>query len=338
MRTPADLLEARKLVYLDSMAVGRHGVNDFRLLIEAVRRAYLAHARKRTVLPKTEYLRYPERSDYDRIITLLGYLGGEDFDVADIKQICSSPANEGRGYARASGLIVLNDPQTSRPYAILEGSLISAARTAAVSGLALQELSRPQMNRLALIGCGQLGRTHLAMIADCFGTQRFECLLFDTRAAALDTAIEMASALGLHATAAASQEAAIRAADIVMTATTATQSYVLAEWLRPGSLYCAVSLLDATPELFVNARQIVVDDLNQCLHEGRPLHRLLLQNRLPRDRIVEMGALLAKQCTLDAETGLRVFNPMGTIITDLAVAKTIFDHAVSYEDIEVLNV
>jgi 2,3-diaminopropionate biosynthesis protein SbnB len=332
-----EIIGARRLAYIGSQAVARSGIENFGMLIDAVERAYLAHARQQAVLPKSDYLRYPQRSGYDRIITLLGYLG-DDFEVSGVKQICSSTANAERGFPRASGLIVMNDPETNRPFAIVEASLISAARTAAVTGLALRELATPAMKRIALIGCGQLARTHLKTIAGYFGTHRFEFLLFDVKPEAMQSAMDLARSLGLMVDLATSQRAAIEAADITITATTAEKAYVEYGWLKPDGLYCAVSLLDANLDVFTQARHIVVDDLLHCLHEGRPLERLLRQGNLPRERIVEFGNMLNSGERLKDDGGLRVFNPMGTIITDLAVAKTIFEEAMAKNDVVFLDV
>src|ERR1051326_8947975 len=97
--------------------------------IQIVRDAYLAHARGKPVNPDSYFRRFPEKPDC-RIIALPAYLGSS-FGVAGLKWIASYPAHIQRGFPRASAVLVLNNYETGYPFAILESSIISAARTAA---------------------------------------------------------------------------------------------------------------------------------------------------------------------------------------------------------------
>src|SRR5918992_2549092 len=126
--------------------------------VEIVRDAYLAHADGRSVNPDSYFLRFPEKPDC-RIIALPAYLGN-GFDVAGLKWIASYPANVERGFPRASAVLVLNSYDTGYPFAILESSIISAARTAASAVLAAEWLKgRSRRARsLGIVGTGFIAR------------------------------------------------------------------------------------------------------------------------------------------------------------------------------------
>src|SRR5260221_12623699 len=102
--------------------------------IGIVREAYLAHADGQSVNPDSYFLRFPDKPDC-RIIALPAYLGN-GFGVAGLKWIASYPANILQGFPRASAVLIFNNHETGYPFAILESSIISSARTAASAVLA----------------------------------------------------------------------------------------------------------------------------------------------------------------------------------------------------------
>src|SRR6058998_2842831 len=126
--------------------------------IRIVREAYLAHADGQSVNPDSYFLQFPDKPDC-RIIALPAYLG-KNFDVAGLKWIASYPVNVQRGFPRASAVLVLNSYETGYPFAILESSIISAARTAASAALAAYWLNGQsrQAQSLGIVGTGFIAR------------------------------------------------------------------------------------------------------------------------------------------------------------------------------------
>src|SRR5436190_1078538 len=134
--------------------------------LRIVREAYLAHADGQSVNPDSYFLRLPDKLDC-RIIALPAYLG-KDFDVAGIKWIASYPANIQRGFPRASAVLVLNNSETGYPFAILESSIISAARTAASASLAAHWLggASHRAHSLGIVGTGFIARYIYEFLVD----------------------------------------------------------------------------------------------------------------------------------------------------------------------------
>src|SRR5260370_3943274 len=126
--------------------------------IEAVEHAYLAHARGQAINPHSYFLRFPEKPDC-RIIALPAFVG-DGFAVAGLKWIASYPGNVQKGFPRASAVLILNSYETGYPFAILESSIISAARTAASAALAPYWFNRqsPDAQVLGIVGTGFIAR------------------------------------------------------------------------------------------------------------------------------------------------------------------------------------
>src|SRR5437667_8223175 len=126
--------------------------------MDVVKHAYLAHARGQAINPHSYFLRFPEKPDC-RIIALPAFLG-DGFAVAGLKWIASYPANVQRGFPRASAVLVLNNYETGYPFAILESSIISAARTAASAALAAYWLNgrSRRAQGLGIVGTGFIAR------------------------------------------------------------------------------------------------------------------------------------------------------------------------------------
>src|SRR6058998_2861198 len=146
--------------------------------IDIVRDAYLAHAQGQSVNPDSYFLRFPDKPDC-RIIALPAYLG-DGFHVAGLKWIASFPGNVKRGFPRASAVLVLNRHDTGYPFAILESSIISAARTAASAVLAAYWLSgrSRRAHSLGIVGTGFIARYVYDFLVDT-GWEIEEVRLYD---------------------------------------------------------------------------------------------------------------------------------------------------------------
>lgn len=323
-----------RLLYLSRADIARVDGGSARLYVDAVERALRLHAGGLFVQPLKPYLKWrgPDNHVADRIIAMPAYLGGES-PTAGIKWIGSKHDNPtSRGLDRASALVILNDVESHYPLAVLEGGLISNRRTAAVTVLAVRHLARERFRSLTCIGCGPIGRMQVRMLLE-ESHQVDRITLFDLdRAAAEGHAAELRDERCARLVEVAEDAAsAVRGAEVVITATVATQPYLPYAWLSPGTFVCNVSIMDVCKDVFIRADKVVVDDWDQCNREKKVIHQLVEEGLFSRGQLhAELGEiLLGRRPGRQSADEIILLNPMGMALEDLACARAIYDSAVA---------
>src|ERR1051325_5249864 len=144
------------------------------------------------------------------------------------------PPNADKGIPTHMALIVLNDPQTGAPLAVLDGRLITEMRTAAVSAAATKLLAPKDATVLAILGSGVQARSHLEALQLVRNFQEIR-VWSQTKAHADAFAKEVGAKV-------MSAEEAVRGADVIVTVTSSTTPVLKGAWLKNG---CHVNAIGA---------------------------------------------------------------------------------------------
>src|SRR5437660_4295061 len=144
------------------------------------------------------------------------------------------PPNAEKGIATHMALIVLNDPQTGEPLAVMDGRLISEMRTAAVSAAATKLLAPKNSKVLAILGSGVQARSHVEALR--LVRQFEEIRVWSPNKSHAQTFANEADAKATTA------EDAVRGADVVVTVTSSKTPVLSGSWLKPG---CHVNAIGA---------------------------------------------------------------------------------------------
>lgn len=293
-------------------------------VLAAVRAAYVAHANGQSSLPHSTFLHFPGH-DANRIIALPALLAG-GFNVAGVKWIASFPGNTDHGQARAAAVLVLNSCANGRPEAILEGSLISAARTAASAALAAEALLAGRAAGLiGMVGTGLINAEIARYLRVTLpGTTGF--LLHDlepTRAARAAAAWRRALP-GIETEVARSADEVLRRCELVSFATTAVQSHVGdLSHCPPGTAILHISLRDLTPQAIL-ASDNVTDDPDHACRAQTSLHLAEQLSGSRRFIRCTLGEIMQGTAAPRAGDGrVAVFSPFGLGVLDLAVGKLV---------------
>jgi len=309
-------------------AIRRIILDDLKGCIQVVREAYLAHDAGRSVNPQSMFLRFNDRPNA-RIIALPSHLSGP-WDVSGLKWVASYPDNVAKGFPRASAVLLLNSSEHGYPFACLEGSIISAARTAASAVLAadcLREGER-RVRRLGIVGTGLIAHyVYLFLVGTGWEIDAVSLFDLDQRRAE-KFAAGMKRRAGVHVDVVPQIADAMMKSDLVVFATVAGRPHVVDPELiahRPVILH--VSLRDLHPELLLNACN-VVDDADHVLQADTSLH--LAQQLTGRRDFINgtLAEVITGRCRIDHSRPV-VFSPFGLGILDLAIGKLVYERAVS---------
>jgi alanine dehydrogenase len=282
--------------------------------VDAVRQAFVAHARGEWSMPPKVYVTNYPAGDF-RAMPALG--GG----YALLKWITSFPGNPARGLPTVTGVVLLSDAATGELRAVMDAAAVTALRTGAAAVLAAEVLGRSDAATASVIGAGVNGRA----AARTFLARGRAVALWDVSPERAKGAAEE-----LGAAVAASQEQAL-AADVVVTVTPGHEVVLPEGTLRPGQ---HVSLMgadgpgkaEAAGAELARAR-LFCDDWEQASHGGELAHAVE-DGTVSYADVTALGAVLAGDApgrTRDDE--ITMFDSTGLAIQDLAIALAAFERA-----------
>jgi len=242
-------------------------------------------------------------------------------DLVGMKWVAGFATNNAAGLPSISALILVNDPTTGVPIAILDGGPVTAERTAAVSGVAIRRFAPPVSGRpvrAGLIGAGVQGASHVPVLGHVL--PGVELAIFDRhpeRAAALAERAARTSGIG-RAQATTNARTAVAGADVVVTAASfgPVRQVMTSDWLAPEALvipidyatFCAAEVARSAALFLVDQREQFLATRNAGLFEGYPDpdatlgEAILAGARRPTGRVVvsHLGVGLADVVFADA--------------------------------------
>jgi len=302
-------------------------VLDMDLALAAAREAFLAYGEGRVNMPPKAYLTLA-KGDFR---AMYGEIFLPEAHVCGLKWVNVHPGNPQVGLPSVMAKIVLNDPETGREWADMDGTHITNYRTGAAGGLAAALLSRPEASRLGVIGAGAQARTQIAAIMKVRPIEEVvicDCALARARALLQETA----DTYRVKATLAPTPRETAQAADILVTATPSTEPLVFRDWVRPGTHINAIGAdAPGKQELdpaILTAAKILVDDWAQARHSGEinvPLSRGELG---PEQVYGSLGEVVAgKKPGRESPEEITVFDSTGLIIQDLTLGLAVYRRA-----------
>ncbi|MBB4523032.1 UNVERIFIED_ORG: ornithine cyclodeaminase/alanine dehydrogenase-like protein (mu-crystallin family) [Rhizobium sophorae] len=274
------------------------------------------HAMKRTDEPDATLLLMPAWTNPDEASQFLG-----------VKLVTVVPGNASRGLPGLVSTYILYDGLTGEQLALMDGNTITGRRTVATSALAAKYLSRPDSSRLLVIGAGRVG----SLIPEAYRAVRpiEEVKVWDMNQEATRRMVQDLEAKGIRATAVEDLRDAVAWADIVSSATLATEPIIKGDWLRPGT---HVDLIGGfTPKMreaddATIAASALYVDTQEALHEAgdlvQPMKSGLIDEKSVRATLAELARadIPVRRDTVE----ITCFKAVGSALADLVAAKMVY--------------
>jgi ornithine cyclodeaminase len=248
-----------------------------------------------------------------------------------VKLVTVMPGNRARSLATVNAIYVLFDRAGGEPLAVIDGEALTLARTAAASLLAARHLARADAGNVLVVGTGRLA-PYMAR-AHCHERRVTRLRVWGRNGVGAQTLAQMLRDEGLPAQAADDLEQAVREADIVSCATTATAPLVHGAWLAPG---CHLDLVGGfrrgmreADDAAVRRARVYVDTYAGALAEAadivEPLERGVIERA---DVLGELRELVSGEVSgRVAADDITLFKSVGTAIEDLAAARLLLELA-----------
>ena len=314
-------------------ATGVDGALTFAGLVETLRAAFRDgavqpvrhhHTIERPDGAASTLLLMPAWTDFERA-------GTSDGGYVGVKIVTVSPDNNAIGKPAVMGLYLLLDGRTGEPRALIDGQRLTQWRTACASALAASYLARPDASRLLVIGAGALcpflARAHAAVRPiDTFR-------IWNRTPANAEKAAEALRAEGFNATAALDLAAELATADIVSSATIATEPLVGGALLKPGVHIDLVGGFTPTmreaDDVAIRRSRIYVDPLAGATKEAGDIVLPLSSGVLAREAIVSdlFGLTRGEKRGRESADEITLFKSVGAALEDLAAGIAVHEAA-----------
>ncbi|AHF80439.1 ornithine cyclodeaminase family protein [Thermococcus paralvinellae] len=257
----------------------------------------------------------------------------EENDALAIKVVSVYGENLKKGFPTIFATVLVNDPETGKPLAIMEGGYLTAMRTGATSGVATKYLARKDSRTVGIIGAGVQARTQLWAVYEVRPLKKV--FVYDiSMERAKSFADYMSKKLGIEIIIAKSPEEVVRNSDILILATTAKQPVIDGDWIREGTHINSIGWVGPEGRELdsktVRKAKLIVDSKDAVLKESGDIIIPIKEGIIDESHIyAELGEIVsgAKKGRTSNEE-ITLFKSVGLAIEDAITAKLAYEKAI----------
>ncbi len=298
--------------------------------VDAMKRAFSQLAQGEADLPLRTQLEAPDHQTISLIMP--GYLPRES--AIAVKLVSIGSKNPARGLPSIHALVVVIEPSTGRPLAVLEGGSLTAIRTGAASGAATDLLARPEARTLLVIGSGVQAHTQLEAVCTVRSIEQV-WVASRTYEHAEQFAAQIAGVDPVPARVEAVRDppSVLPQAEIICMATPATAPLFDGRMLQAGTHVNAVGSFTPTMAEFdlvtLQRSRVIVDSIEAAMEEAGEIIQAVRQGSYSFDEIgAELGEIINGKKPGRQEPGeITLFKSVGLAVQDVAAAAQVLANA-----------
>lgn len=299
--------------------------------IKVVEEAFREKGFGRVQMPPKTYIFYHKHKGDLRCMP--SYL--EKLDVSAVKTVTVHPENPSkRRLPTVMATLVLVEPETGFPLAVMDGTWITAIRTGAAGAVAAKHLAKKDVRIVGLIGAGTQSKTQLQALLTLYKKLE-EVRIYDIVEEARVKLAEKFAESGAKLVPVSSVKEAVAGVDLVVTATPSRRPIVMAKWICEGVHFNCIGAdapgkEELDPEILLKSSKVVVDDMAQAIHSSEvnvPIAKGIFKEENIYGELGEIVAGLKPGRTSPSE--ITVFCSTGLAIQDAVTAKLAYEKALN---------
>lgn len=300
-------------------------------VMEAVESAFKAKALGKAQMPAKSYLFYKQYNGDLR--TMPSYL--EELNISAVKIVNVHPDNKMKyNLPTVMAVIILIDPKSGAPIAIMSGRTVTSMRTGAAGGIAIKYLARKDSRIIGIIGAGAQSRTQTMAIFKVYDKLE-ELRVWDISKEAMQRYMIETEPIYGHLckiTPAETIKEAVEGADLIITVTPSRKPLVMDNMVSPGMHFNCIGAdapgkEELDPNILKRAK-IVIDDWEQASHSGEinvPLNQGIITKE---DIWAGIGDVVAGlKPGRESQDEITIFTSTGLAVQDAVTAKLAYDKA-----------
>ncbi len=315
-----------KILYLSESDVQSCGL-AIRDVIDITEKVFRAHGERKAIVPAKISLELKGVSAYETWGNAMpAYF--EPWNICGIKWIGANSDNPIKSkLPTLMGMIILNDPATFAPTAILGGAWVTAMRTGAVSAICAKYLAKRNAQTLCIIGAGFQGRHQLLALQEVMSLSEVRVHDVDPRASN-QFVEEMRLKSKAELRPEKEIESAVKGSDIVIIAITNEAVFFKPDWVEKGMLICSLGETVMKYEALRSMDKIIVDHTQQTMHMGELKKWVDMGLISERDVYAELGEIVAgRKLGRESDEERILAAPIGVASLDIATAFTVYNLA-----------
>ncbi|MBR4935221.1 MAG: ornithine cyclodeaminase family protein [Anaerotignum sp.] len=258
-------MKKSEILFLKQEEVIAAGLLDMKQAIEVAEFTFKLLGEGKIIQPNKIFLGVPDNENWESYgMSMPAYIGGEN-PVIGFKWAAESVYNSTQpDMPYGLDMVLLSDPKTMYPKAIMDGTIITAMRTSATAGVCAKYTARKDSKVAALIGAGVIGRTMIMAMMEAVPS------LEEIRIVDLDLAKAEAMAKEFegkyNVVPYSDAKAACDNADLVVTETTSRKEFIPKDWLKKNATIIQMEAHSFEKDVICSADHIFLDSWDQMIH------------------------------------------------------------------------